>query len=112
MILPILIMMGYKNIFLCGCDHTVLRDYGGIVKNFYKPEKDIRSNATNDERWSSGILHHLDNMIKIIMQYRRYKIIAIKHSTNIYNLSNDTWLEEFDFLNIEEVREMIATNVD
>ena len=112
MIVPILIMMGYKNIFLCGCDHTVLRDYGGTVKNFYEPEKDVRSNATNSERWSSGILHHLDNMIKIIKQYRRYKKIAMKHSSNIFNLSHDSWLEEFDFLSLEEVKRMIANHDD
>jgi len=98
MILPILIMMGYKNIYLCGCDHTVLRDYGKTVTNFYTEDKDIRSNATNKERWGSGIIHHLENMKKLILQYRRYKKIAEKNSIKIYNLSSDSWLEEFEFL--------------
>ncbi len=101
MILPILIMMGYKKIFLCGCDHTVLRDFKGSVTNFYESSEELRSNATNNGRWDSGIMHHLDNMKKIILQYRRYKLLAKRRSIEIFNLSNDSWLDEFPFITKE-----------
>lgn len=102
MILPILIMMGYKKIFLCGCDHTVLKDYKKNVTNFYESAEELRSNATSNERWNSGILHHIDNMKKTILQYRRYKLLANRRSIEIYNLSNDSWIDEFPNMNNQE----------
>tara|TARA_B100002051_G_C16732469_1_gene639109 strand:+ start:436 stop:1302 length:867 start_codon:yes stop_codon:yes gene_type:complete len=95
MILPILIILGYREIYLCGCDHTVLRDFNSTVSNFYDDTEDIRSNATKDKRWENGIEYHLHNMINIIKQYKKYGVLARKRKINIYNLSNDSWIESF-----------------
>ena len=95
MILPILIILGYKKIYLCGCDHTVLRDFNSVVKNFYEDEKDLRSNATKDKRWENGIDYHLHNMLNILKQYKKYLRIAKRRNIKIINLSNDSWIDIF-----------------
>jgi hypothetical protein len=101
MILPLLIAMGYKKIVLCGCDHTVLRDYGSVVKNFYKSDKDIRTNATGNKRWVEGIRPHLINMMGVLEQYERYGRAAVIRNIEIVNYSNDSWLEMFPIVGTE-----------
>lgn len=94
MILPVLIYMGYNEIYLLGCDHTVLRDYGKPVTNFYPAEKDIRKFETKSDDWES-ILETLECYKRVFTQYRFYKKIADKNNIKIINLSQDSWLQEF-----------------
>ena len=39
MILPVLISMGYKEIYLLGCDHNQLKNYNKTITNFYAEKK-------------------------------------------------------------------------
>lgn len=94
-LLGLAIAMGYEEIFLCGCDHTALRDYGGEVRNFYNQNEEMRRNATSGARWDSGIKFHLRNLMDTIRQYEQLHDIAKSRSIRVVNLSNDSWLEMF-----------------
>ena len=72
MILPVLLYMGYKEIFLVGCDHTVLRDYRKTINNFYNNQSDIRVNATDENSWDGIIDSHKQSM-NVFVQYEMYK---------------------------------------
>lgn len=104
MIIPALLYMGYKEICLIGCDHTVLRDYKKTINNFYNQKEDIRINATNGNSWDDILSSHKYS-INIFYQYKIYQKIANRNKVEIINLSDDSWLDMFcnknfdDFLN-------------
>ena len=94
-LLALTIAMGYEEIYLCGCDHTVLRDYGGVVKNFYDADREPRQHATSGSRWDTGIKYHIENLRETIRQYDQLNRLAKERSVRIFNLSTDSWLEMF-----------------
>lgn len=95
MILPVLLYMGYKEIFLVGCDHTVLRDYRKTINNFYNNQSDIRVNATDENSWHGIIDSHKQSM-NVFVQYEMYKKIAESKNIKIINLSDDSWVDFFE----------------
>ncbi len=101
MVLPVLLYMGYNPIYLLGCDHTVLRDYGKTAKNFYDPKDDVRQNSTKNKAWDSIIKLHKNNL-KLFEQYDKY-YRAAKDPSRIINLSHDTWLETFPQKNYQDI---------
>jgi len=103
MLLPLLIYMEYEVVYLLGCDHTVLRDYGKAITHFYDSKKDIRVNASDKNSWENIInSHHYS--LKVFQQYDFYrKIIEQKRTTRIVNLSQDSWLDLFPFDRLENV---------
>ena len=105
MVLPVLINMGYEKIYLLGCDHTILRDYKKTVKNFYDSKLDVRKNATDANSWKNDIIYSLHNTLNVFLQYQKYKEAIEKHypNTKIINLSNDSWLDLFEFDSLENV---------
>lgn len=98
MIIPVLLYMGYKEICLVGCDHTVLRDYKKTINNFYNKEKDLRINSTDENSWEDIITSHKGSM-NIFVQYKIYNSIAKEKGVKIINLSSDTWLDIFPIIN-------------
>ena len=92
MILPVLIYMGYNQIYLLGCDHNTLKYYGGTVENFYEADMDIRKNAIN--KWDSPY-NELMCTMNVFKQYEYYAKIADKKGIKIINLSMESWLEIF-----------------
>jgi len=102
MLLPLLIYMGYEKIYLLGCDHTVLRDYKKNIVNFYNAERDLRSNATSD--WHD-IEKSINYTLNIFEQYKYFKHILICEGKNrdIINLSQDSWLEVFEFMRLKDI---------
>ncbi len=96
MILPVLIYMGYKEIYLLGCDHTVMRDYKKNITHFYDNTKDVRKNASDINSWE-GIINSHKYSLAVFLQYLFYKTITHRSKkTTIINLSQDTWLDFFD----------------
>jgi len=104
MILPVLFYMGYEEVYLLGCDHTVLRDYKKEISNFYNKNLDIRKNATDKNTWSD-ILINLESTEKMFYQYLYYaKCAEIRKSPKIFNLSQDTWLDYFPIKKLAEIK--------
>ncbi|MCR3757808.1 hypothetical protein KYB31_02205 [Clostridium felsineum] len=96
MVLGMLIYMGYEKIYLLGCDHTVLRDYGKVTKNFYEKNEDMRKNSTDSKAWF-GIIEYLEATKKMFLQYKFYKEMIENKGISIVNLSRDSWLDLFPF---------------
>ncbi len=104
MILPVLIAMGYEEICLVGCDHTVLRDFGKTITNFYKPEKDMRKNATSDLAWPSIVTQLIGNGQLFQLYYDYKNLVDDKYpKTRIINLSPDSWLDCFEFGDFDSI---------
>ncbi|MDX2302490.1 MAG: hypothetical protein NW226_06795 [Microscillaceae bacterium] len=94
MALPVLVYMGYDEIYLLGCDHNILKSYGEQVHYFYEKKDEIRKNITGDY-WPSIIEHHLASL-KVFQQYEFYKKIIDKTChTQVINLSAESWLDAF-----------------
>lgn len=102
MILPVLLYMGYTEIYLLGCDHTVLRDYKKTVNNFYSKDKDMRVNATDSKSWPN-IVDELASELNVFRQYEYYKTISVKIGTRVVNLSQDSWLDSFEYQTLDKV---------
>ena len=102
MILPVLLYMGYTEIYLLGCDHTVLRDYKKTVENFYSKEKDIRINAIDSKSWPN-IVDELKAGLNVFNQYEYYKCLAENLGVRIVNLSKDSWLDKFEYWDLSNV---------
>lgn len=91
--LPVLIYMGYKEIGLLGCDHTVLRDLGGRIRHFFKPKADIRKGASDAAAWADVITSHKESL-NVFDQYDFYRRMG---GPAIINYSQDSWLDLFPF---------------
>ena len=102
LMLPLVISLGYSEIYLIGCDHTVLRDFGKNITNFYNPEAEVRKNATDSSSWSD-IRSELKATITVFNQYEFYESYAKKMGVTIFNLSDDSWLQLFPFADYDEV---------
>ncbi len=100
LVLPLLIYMGYEQIYLLGCDNTTLRDYNKTITNFYRSDQDIRKNATN--LWI-GIEGEIKANLCIFDQYKYYQNVVATSSISITNLSVDSWLEMFPNDRLENV---------
>jgi hypothetical protein len=94
MMLPWLMYMGYSEIYLLGCDNTILRDYGKTTTNFYPKDKDVRKNATSGNNWPD-ILTTLRYVERMFEHYEYYKHTADKSGIQIINLSQDSWIDIF-----------------
>lgn len=91
MILPVLMYMRYQTIYLIGCDHNVLGNYKNHVQHFYNQDQETRLKASND--WHPSILQAMKNEYAMFEQYAQYYDLAKKSSTQIINLSHDSWLD-------------------
>lgn len=103
MVLPVLLWMGYKRIILAGCDHNILKNYGGNVDNFYDNSRDIRSNATSGDNWRFGIIAHLDYQKNVFCQYHFYLKYAQANNIELINISKESWL---DFIPYSDAKEL------
>lgn len=101
LILPILLQLGYKNIVLLGCDQNQLRNFRGRVSNFYGDKEDVRVNATDAGGWPSFESELIANL-KMIKQYSFYAGWAKKLGVTIYNASDESWLDMFNFCSFED----------
>lgn len=97
MALPVLLYMGYSEIYLLGCDHTEMRDYKKTVNNFYDPSTDIRKTTSDAyDVWNDGIIINLLSTANVFKQYVFYKKILRERDVRIINLSRDSWLDLFE----------------
>jgi hypothetical protein len=104
MILPMLLYMGYEKIYLLGCDHTVLRDFGNTIPHFYDKEKDVRKNASDSGAWADIVKAHYYSMNSFV-QYKRYSNFINKNylGTRVINLSRDSWLDMFEKETLDKI---------
>ncbi|NTV64065.1 MAG: hypothetical protein HGA65_11095 [Oscillochloris sp.] len=110
MALPTLLAMGYTTIYLLGCDHTGLRDYGRTVTHFYEARRDVREHALDRAAWSDIITNH-ERSLDVFQQYRYYRTMISRHypQARVVNLSQDSWLDLFPFDRLERVLAAPAT---
>ena len=100
MALPVLLYMGYREIYLLGCDHTELRDYKKTISNFFDPSQDIRKTTPTAKNvrydvWYDGIINNLRNTLSVFEQYMFYRNLLRDSDVKIVNLSRDSWLDFF-----------------
>ena len=103
MVLPFMIYMGYKEIYLLGCDSNNLKNYGHKIENFYDQNLEIKKGASSP--WSFGIIKELENNLSVFNQFLKYKELGDKLNIKIVNLSEDSWLDFFDKNNYENLIE-------
>lgn len=89
MVLNLVLYAGYSEIFLVGCDHDTLRNYGGVVDNFYDRKQDVRKNAIDGAGWLP-VIEHLKTQVRVFEIYQAY-MQANRH-VRIVNLSPTSWL--------------------
>lgn len=110
MVLPVLIYMGYKEIYLLGCDHTIWRNYGNFVEHFYDKEQDIRINAANEKVFSPDPLVHCNTRINLFRQYKHYVSESASKNIKIINLSLDSDLKRFSICHTRKLKDLFKEN--
>jgi hypothetical protein len=95
MLLPVIMQMKYEEIYFVGCDHNILKNYGGVVDNFYESRMDVRNNATSGDNWKAGIIKHLSNATNVFEQYKFY--IDLGEDVKFFNTSKDSWLDFIEY---------------
>lgn len=96
MVLPVLMNMGYKKIYLLGCDHNQLKNFNSTIENFYDEKNDPRKTKKN--KLNSHFLKldkELRASLNVYEQYKKYGKIAQKLNIEIINLSKNSWLDLF-----------------
>jgi hypothetical protein len=99
MVLNLLIYMGYEEIYLIGCDHNILKSYGGVREHFYDSSKELRKNVEN---WGD-ITENLKSELDMFSIYKKYVKLAKKRNIRIVNLSRDSWLNFVEYKKFEDV---------
>lgn len=105
MMLPVLMFMGYKKIYLVGCDQNQLKYFNKIIENFYIEKKDVR-NTTYKKKINSvkySLDFHLQSNLIAIKQFNNYSRLMKSKNIKVINLSSESWLDMFekkDFNNI------------
>lgn len=104
MMLPVLLYMGYSTIYLLGCDHTAVRDFGGNISYFYDQGKEVRTTSGGPTAWAD-ITTELECTARVFRQYRLYQDLIDTRcpDTKIVNLSADSWIDCFPFDSLENV---------
>lgn len=105
MILPVLINMGYKKIYLLGCDHNQLKNFNSRIDNFYDEKKDLRF-TTGKNKLNSHFLKldkELKASLEVYNQYLEYKKIAKDMNVQIINLSKYSWIDIFNFNSLKKI---------
>jgi hypothetical protein len=98
--LPFIFHMGFDEIILCGCDHTVLANYGAEIKHFYRNSDDPRIGASDKLSWEDGgIIKQLENNAELFKLYRSIQKFYFRKNKKIYRLTSDGWL---DFIKIKK----------
>jgi len=94
--LPVLMMLGYHEINLLGCDHNTLKNYKDSVENFYDNSRDPRIGATDKSSWSNyNIIRALRDNLLLFTQYQELYKYAVRRHIQIRNLSSSSWLDIF-----------------
>jgi hypothetical protein len=98
--IPYIFALGYKEIVLCGCDHTALRDYGNDIIHFYSAQKELRIGASDKTAWKDGgIISQLHNNYELFNLYHVMQRYYNKKGLMLKRLTNDGWL---DFIPVKE----------
>lgn len=93
MIVPVLIYMGYTEIYLMGCDHNVLKYYREDIEHFYDVKRDVRKGASDKGVWVDIITQH-EASVKVFRQYAWYiEKFSRKYNFRFINLSPLSWLD-------------------
>lgn len=96
MVLNVLLSMGYKKIYMLGCDHNQLKNFNSQIDNFYKENQDVRLTKKRklNQNWGK-----LDEELKASLlaynQYREINRIAKHKNIEIINLSKESWIDLF-----------------
>ena len=103
MVLPFMIYMGYKEIYLLGCDANNLKNYGNKIENFYDQNLEVKKGSNFP--WSFGIIKELENNLSVFNQFKKYKELGDKLNIKIINLSEVSWLDFFEKENYKNLFE-------
>jgi hypothetical protein len=101
MILPFMIYMGYKEIYLIGCDADHLKNYGKQIMNFYN--ESLQPIRGSSRPWWRGLIFETESNLRMFRIYKNYAQFAKNNNIKIINLSKESWLDFFekkDFKNI------------
>ena len=98
--IPYIFTLGYKEIVLCGCDHTALADYGKEINHFYKNSEDVRLGASDKLSWKDGgIIKQLESNVELFSLYRCMQLFYRKRGKEIFRLTNEGWLDFIPYKN-------------
>jgi hypothetical protein len=105
MILPFMIYMGYKKIYLLGCDFDRLKSYGEVTKDFFSLNKDYKKkkDSRNVWHWSFDLVQELQNHINVLNLLKLYFNYAIRKNIKIINLSKNSWIDLFPKKKLKEI---------
>ena len=96
MVLNVLLSMGYKKIYILGCDHNQLKDFNSQIDNFYKENRDVRLTKSSklNQNWRK-FDEELSASLLAYNQYKEINKIAKQKNVKIINLSKESWIDLF-----------------
>lgn len=96
MALNVLLSMGYKKIYILGCDHNQLKNFNSQIDNFYKESRDERLTKISklNRNWKR-LDEELSASLLAYNQYKEINKIAEQKNIEIINLSKDSWIDLF-----------------
>ena len=96
MVLNVLLSMGYKKIYILGCDHNQLKNFNSQIDNFYKESRDVRLTKINklNRNWRK-LDEELSASLLAYNQYKEINKIAKQKNIEIINLSKESWIDLF-----------------
>ncbi|KXX67294.1 hypothetical protein [Flammeovirga sp. SJP92] len=106
MMIPYLLYLGYSEIYLLGCDSTVMRDYKKAnITHFYdSKKKDVRKNASDQNSWSKAVdqFKYQYDHFKVYEHFNSHPTIQ-SGEQKILNLSQDSWIDSYPFETLDHI---------
>lgn len=103
MALPVLYSMGYKKIYLLGCDANILKNYRQNIEHFFDNRDDIRKHAGSGKEMWSDIEKNMADQLTVIRQYKAYQKVLSDSGVRLINLSPESWLDFLEYEDFEKV---------
>jgi hypothetical protein len=104
MALQLSIYLGFKEIYLLGCDHDWILHINES-RHFYQEEKHILTRQGYSE-WSNDnydFSNHCQDYIKLWQAYKNIKNIATKENIKIFNATSTSLLDVFPIVNYKTI---------
>ena len=105
MVIPVLMYMGYKQIYLLGCDHNQLKNFNSTINNFYDEKLDVRY-TKEKKKLNSNFLSlgkELNALIEVNNQYTTISNLAKEENVEIINLSQSSWIDIFKTKKLDKI---------
>ena len=103
MALAVALYMGFKDIYLLGCDHDWVLHYNTSVHFYVEDESILATRPGYDEWWIQDLGATFESLVGLWRQYKSIQRLAIDGNIDVFNATEGGLLDVFPRVRYEDV---------